>query len=83
MKFNSDKLMSILVVVLSSIFLLEVSYQGIILQSIHKNNWKINMNFEGTEAIIFGVITFIANIIFIYLALGMLKGKKDVDENKA
>lgn len=72
------KIVSTLVFLLFSYLLLDISYQGIILQSIHKNTWKMSINFDGSSAIIFGIITLISNIYLLYLFLRMFRSRDDL-----
>lgn len=53
----------------------DISYKGIVLESIHENSSKESINFDGNEAIIFGVLTSIAGTYLFYLLLKFFKGK--------
>lgn len=60
------------------VFLLyDASYKGIIEQSIHENTSRTNINFDGNEAIAFGIITFIAGTYLLYLVINMFRRDKN------
>ena len=58
----------------------DLAYDGIVLKSIHRNTSKININFDGNEAIVFGLITFLAGTYVFYLFLQLFKKKKSDDK---
>jgi len=53
----------------------DYSYKGIILQSIHENTSKVSINFDGSEAVVFGSLTYIAGTYLLYLTFGLFKRK--------
>ena len=53
----------------------DYSYKGIILQSVHENTSKVSINFDGSEAIVFGSLTYIAGTYLLYLTFGLFKRK--------
>lgn len=55
----------------------DYSYKGIILQSIHENTSKVSINFDGSEAIVFGILTYIAGTYLLYLILELFKKNKN------
>lgn len=58
----------------------DISYKGIVLKSIHHNTSKASINFDGNEAIFFGILTFLAGTYLLYLLLGLLKRKSKDEE---
>ncbi len=59
------------------VFLLyDISYKGIIEQSIHENTSRTSINFDGNEAIFLGVITYIAGTYLLYLVINMFRKDK-------
>ena len=54
----------------------DISYKGIIERSIHENTFNTSINFDGNEAIVFGMLTYIAGTYLLYLVLNMLSENK-------
>jgi hypothetical protein len=54
----------------------DLAYDGIFLKSIHRNTLKMNINFDGNDAVIFGVITFLAGTYVLYLFFKLFRKKK-------
>jgi hypothetical protein len=74
------KIVPTLVFLLLSYLLLDISYRGIVLQSIHRNTWQMSINFDGSSAIIFEVITLISNIYLLYSFLGMFRPRDNLQQ---
>ncbi len=66
----------VLIITLIVIILLDISYKGLVLRSIHQNTSRSNMNFDGEQAQIFGFITLVSAIYLLYLVIGILRNKQ-------
>ena len=60
---------------LGVLIMYNIAYDGILLKSIHYNSSKININVDGTEAIVIGILALIAGIYLLYLTLELFTGK--------
>jgi len=61
-------------------FLIYLSYHGMILQSIHFERGNSNINLDGTQALIFGILTFLSGLYLIYLFICLYSSKNSQDE---
>ena len=61
------------------LFMYDIAYDGILLRSIHHNTPKVNINFDGTGAIVVGFLALITGTYLLYLTLGTFKGKNKMD----
>ena len=58
----------------------DLAYDGIVLKSIHRNNSRANVNFDGNEAVVLGIIAFLVGTQVFYLFIQLFRKKETDDE---